>query len=58
VILFVTTPEKTMDALMQLLPKKYWIEINRLLVPFGKQICTAAWLRVPAAEDVPAGRRE
>jgi endonuclease III len=22
------------------LPKKYWIEINRLLVPFGKHICT------------------
>jgi endonuclease-3 len=22
------------------LPQKYWIEINRLLVPFGKHICT------------------
>ena len=22
------------------LPRKYWIEINRLLVPFGKHICT------------------
>jgi len=34
------TPEKTMDALMAILPKKYWIELNRLLVPFGKHICT------------------
>ncbi len=33
------TPEKTMAALEQKLPKKYWIEINRLLVPFGKHIC-------------------
>lgn len=36
-----STPEKTMEALMKLLPEKYWIEINRLLVPFGKHICTA-----------------
>jgi endonuclease-3 len=35
-----TTPEKTMAALMTLLPRKYWVEINRLLVPFGKHICT------------------
>ena len=35
------TPEKTMVALQEKLPKKYWIEINRLLVPFGKHICTA-----------------
>ncbi len=34
------TPEKTMLALEQVLPEKYWIEINRLLVPFGKHICT------------------
>jgi endonuclease-3 len=24
------------------LPKRYWIEINRLLVPFGKHICTGS----------------
>ncbi|HSL45171.1 MAG TPA: endonuclease III [Anaerolineales bacterium] len=35
-----TTPEKTMAALAEKLPKRYWIEINRLLVPFGKHICT------------------
>jgi len=34
------TPEKTMVALEEKLPKRYWIEINRLLVPFGKHICT------------------
>ena len=36
------TPEKAMVALMGKLPKKYWLEINRLLVPFGKHICTGA----------------
>jgi endonuclease III len=36
------TPEQTMAALAQKLPQPYWIEINRLLVPFGKHICTAS----------------
>lgn len=35
-----STPEKTMLALEAKLPKRYWVEINRLLVPFGKHICT------------------
>jgi endonuclease III len=34
------TPEKTMVALETILPRRYWVEINRLLVPFGKHICT------------------
>ncbi|HYD51811.1 MAG TPA: endonuclease III [Gemmatimonadaceae bacterium] len=34
------TPEKTMLALERKLPRAYWVEINRLLVPFGKHICT------------------
>jgi endonuclease III len=34
------TPEKTMLALMEKLPRRYWVEINRLLVPFGKHVCT------------------
>lgn len=34
------TPEKTIVALEAKLPRDYWIEINRLLVPFGKHICT------------------
>ncbi len=35
-----STPEKTMLALEEKLAQQYWIEINRLLVPFGKHICT------------------
>ena len=35
-----TTPEKTMVALEAKLPQQYWVEINRLLVPFGKHLCT------------------
>jgi len=35
-----SAPEKTMVALGEKLPRRYWIEINRLLVPFGKHICT------------------
>jgi endonuclease-3 len=34
------TPEKTMVALQQKLPQPYWVEINALLVPFGKHVCT------------------
>lgn len=35
-----TTPEHTMTALESKLPHQYWVEINLLLVPFGKHICT------------------
>ncbi|MBD1825622.1 endonuclease III [Cyanobacteria bacterium FACHB-DQ100] len=34
------TPEKTTIALSAKLPQRYWIEINQVLVPFGKHICT------------------
>ncbi len=37
-----TTPERTMTALEAKLPQRYWVEINRLLVPFGKHICTGS----------------
>jgi endonuclease-3 len=33
------TPEKTMAALQEQLPRRYWVEINALLVPFGKHVC-------------------
>jgi len=33
-------PEKTMVALQEQLPLSRWVEINALLVPFGKHICT------------------
>ena len=35
-----STPEKTMTAIEATLPREHWIDINRLLVPFGKHICT------------------
>src|SRR5262245_13662622 len=34
------TPEKTMEQLHEKLPKHYRVEINALLVPFGKHVCT------------------
>lgn len=33
-------PEKSQFALQAILPRKYWAEINKLLVPFGKFVCT------------------
>jgi endonuclease-3 len=44
------TPEKSMKALAEKLPRKYWIEINRLLVPFGKHICTG---KMPRCSTCP-----
>lgn len=44
------TPELTMTALERTLPKRYWVEINRLLVPFGKHICTG---RLPKCSTCP-----
>lgn len=34
------TPEQTEFALMKILPEKYWIEINEILVKFGQNVCT------------------
>jgi endonuclease-3 len=34
------TPERTTEALEATLPAEHRVEINRLLVPFGKHICT------------------
>ena len=44
------TPEKTMKALESKLPKAYWVEINKLLVPFGKHICKG---RYPKCRSCP-----
>jgi endonuclease III len=44
------TPERTMLALEEKLPHTYWIEINSLLVPFGKHICTG---RLPKCSTCP-----
>ncbi len=35
-----STAEKTLKALEAIVPKNRWIEINRVLMPFGKFICT------------------
>jgi len=44
------TPEKTMAALEAALPKKYWVEINKLMVPFGKFVCTG---KLPKCSTCP-----
>ena len=43
-------PDATRVALERKLPKKYWVEINRLLVPFGKHVCTG---RLPRCSVCP-----
>lgn len=44
------TPEQAMRALERKLPRQYWVEINRLLVPFGKHVCTG---RLPKCSTCP-----
>jgi endonuclease III len=44
------TPDATRLALQKRLPRKYWVEINRLLVPFGKHVCTG---RLPKCSVCP-----
>ena len=44
------TPERTMAALEQKLPRRYCLEINRLLVPFGKHVCTG---KLPRCSTCP-----
>lgn len=34
------TPQKTEEALRRVLPRRYWLEFNSLLVAFGQNICT------------------
>jgi endonuclease-3 len=45
-----STPEQTMAQLEAKLPRKYWMEINRLLVPFGKFVCTG---KLPKCSTCP-----
>jgi endonuclease III len=44
------TPEQTMLELEQKVPQQKWIDINRLLMPFGKHICTG---RLPHCSTCP-----
>lgn len=43
-------PEQTMHALEEKVPEEKWIDINRLLMPFGKHICTG---RLPHCSTCP-----
>ena len=45
-----SSPDATRTALEEKLPSKYWVEINRLLVPFGKHVCTG---RLPKCSVCP-----
>jgi endonuclease-3 len=47
------TPEKTLAALEAKLPPAYWVEINQLLVPFGKHICTG---NLPKCSTCPVAK--
>ena len=44
------TPEQTLAALEVVIPRDYWTELNRLLVPFGKYLCTG---RAPHCSTCP-----
>ncbi len=44
------TPEETEKELMNVLPRKYWKEINELLVMFGRTICRP---QKPRCEECP-----
>ena len=44
------TPEQAIPQLERALPREYWVEINRLLVPFGKHVCTG---RLPRCSTCP-----
>jgi endonuclease III len=45
-----STPERTLAQLEAVVPRDSWIELNRLLVPFGKHICTGT---KPRCSDCP-----
>jgi endonuclease III len=51
-----TTADKTEVALRQVLPRRYWIQFNSLLVAFGQTLChpTSPWCsRCPIATRCP-----
>ena len=44
------TPEKTEFALLKVVPKAFWLDVNRLFVDFGRDICQA---KKPQHEKCP-----
>lgn len=51
------TPDATMAALEQRLPSQYWVEINELLVPFGKHVCTGYLPKCSTCSILPMCRQ-
>lgn len=43
-------PEQTLNVLEEVVPVSQWIDINRLLMPFGKHLCTG---RLPHCSTCP-----
>jgi endonuclease-3 len=52
---WVTTrmPAQTEEALMKILPRRYWISINELLVRYGQSVCTPV---SPWCSDCPVSQ--
>lgn len=48
-----STPEQTEQALMQLVPSRWWSTLNRVLVNHGQQVCQP---RRPRCADCPIAR--
>jgi endonuclease-3 len=42
-----TSPESTEKALRAALPEKYWLDINRVMVSFGRAVCAPGTPRCP-----------
>jgi endonuclease-3 len=47
------TPDQTEQALMEVLPRRYWIGVNELLVRYGQAVCTPL---SPRCSVCPAAR--
>lgn len=52
-----SSPEKTTTALEKILPERYWVEINALLVPFGKHVCVGVSPRCSKCALLPMCRQ-
>ncbi len=51
------TPERTLAALEAKLPGRHWVEINELLVPFGKHVCTGVAPKCSTCPVLPMCRQ-
>jgi endonuclease-3 len=45
-----TAPEKIEQDLLKIVPKRYWLEFNYLLVDHGRRICQARTPKCPACK--------